>query len=108
MDGDPLQIGRDSIFPNQNSSMAPTRWESDLDQAAQQGIPCAAGPLLSLTQRVRGSQFLSGGQINPCPASVNPPPPQQPRCIEARTFQSDLGPAPGSTTSEVFVASGVA
>jgi hypothetical protein len=28
----------------------------------------------------------TGRTDHPCPATVNPPPPQQPRCIEARTY----------------------
>jgi len=34
MNGDPLLVGIGSVFPNQNSSSAPTVWEEDMDQAA--------------------------------------------------------------------------
>src|SRR3954451_16753828 len=43
LNSDPLLIGVGAVFPNQNSSIAPTVWEEDTDQAAQQGIPCATG-----------------------------------------------------------------
>jgi hypothetical protein len=39
MNSDPLLVGVDTVFPNQNLSTAPTVWEEDTDQAAQQGIP---------------------------------------------------------------------
>ena len=70
MNGDPLLTGFDSVFPNQNSSSAPTIWEEDMDQAAQQGIPCGSGPMLFLTKRSTNSQFLPGGALNPCPESA--------------------------------------
>jgi hypothetical protein len=67
MNGDPLLVGFVSIFPNQNSSSAPTEWVEDTDQAAQQGIPCATGPMLRLTKRSNNLPLLPGGAINPCP-----------------------------------------
>ena len=67
MNGDPFLIGVGTTFPNQNSSTAPTVWEEDTDQAAQQGIPCASGPMLQLIKQSSNQQFLPGGAINPCP-----------------------------------------
>jgi hypothetical protein len=66
MNSDPLLVGVDTIFPNQNSSTAPTVWEEDTDQAAQQGIPCASGPMLRLTKRSSNQAFLPSGAVNPC------------------------------------------
>jgi hypothetical protein len=67
MNSDPLLVGIGSAFPNQNSSTAPTVWEEDTDQAAQQGIPCGSGPMLTLTKRSSDQTFLPGGEVNPCP-----------------------------------------
>jgi hypothetical protein len=66
MNADPLLIGTDSVFPNQNASTAPTVWEEDTELAAQQGIPCGIGPMLTLTKRSTDQQFLPGGAFNPC------------------------------------------
>jgi hypothetical protein len=71
MNNDPLLVGVNSVFPNQNSSTAPTVWEEDMVQAAQQGIPCGSGPMLRLTKRSTDQQFLPGGGLNPC-AEANP------------------------------------
>ena len=67
MNGDPFLVGVGSIFPNQNSSTAPTAWEEDTDQAAQQGIPCASGPMLTLIKRSNNLATLPGGAVNPAP-----------------------------------------
>ena len=67
MNNDPLLVGVGSVFPNQNSSTAPTVWEEDTDQAAQQGIPCANGTMLTLRRRSSNLPFLPGGAVNPCP-----------------------------------------
>jgi hypothetical protein len=66
MNGDSLLIGTDSVFPNQNSSSAPTVWEEDMAAAAEQGIPCGSGPMLTLTKRSTDQQFIPGGAFNPC------------------------------------------
>jgi hypothetical protein len=65
MNSDPMLVGVDTVFPNQNSSTAPTVWEEDTDQA-QQGIPCGSGPMLRLTKRSSNQPFLPGGAVNPC------------------------------------------
>jgi hypothetical protein len=70
MNGDPLLVGVGTAFPNQNSSTAPTVWEEDTYQAAQQGIPCASGPMLQLIKRSSNQQFLPGGAVNPCPETA--------------------------------------
>ncbi len=70
MNGDPFLVGLDSAFPNQNSSTAPTVWEEDTFQAAQQGIPCAPGPMLRLRKRSNNQPFLPGGAVNPCAESA--------------------------------------
>jgi hypothetical protein len=70
MNGDPFLVGLDSAFPNQNSSTAPTVWEEDTFQAAQQGIPCATGPMLRLRKRSNNQPFLPGGAVNPCAESA--------------------------------------
>ncbi len=67
MNGDPLLVGIGNVFPNQNSSTAPTVWEEDTDQAAQQGIPCASGPMLTLTKRSNNLALLPNGAVNPAP-----------------------------------------
>jgi hypothetical protein len=66
MNNDPLITGSDSSFPNINSSSVPTVWEEDMVQAAEQGIGCAAGPMLTLTKKSTDQQFLPGGAFNPC------------------------------------------
>ncbi len=78
MNLDPLLVGTNSVFPNQNSSSAPTQWDEDTVQAAQQGLPCAPGPMLALIKRSSDQQFLPGGAVNParetaptCLAMVN-------------------------------------
>ena len=71
MNGDPFLVGFDSLFPNQNSSTAPTTWEEDTDQGAQQGISSASGPMLTLTKRSNNQPFLPGGAVNPA-AEPNP------------------------------------
>jgi hypothetical protein len=71
MNGDPFLVGVDSLFPNQNSSTAPTTWEEDTDQGAQQGLPSASGPMLTLTKRSNNQPFLPGGAVNPA-AEPNP------------------------------------
>jgi hypothetical protein len=65
MNTDPLLVGVGSIFPNQNSSTAPTVWEEDTDQGAQQGLPSGSGPMLTLTKRSSNLPFLPGGAVNP-------------------------------------------
>jgi hypothetical protein len=65
MNNDPLLVGVGSIFPNQNSSTAPTVWEEDTDQGAQQGIPSGSGPMLTLTKRSNNLPFLPNGAVNP-------------------------------------------
>jgi len=97
MDGDPFITGAASIFPGQNSTASPTTWVEDLDQAAQQGIPCAIGPMLQLTQRHTGNQFLPGGAINPCadPAGT---------CLIATNVRTDFG---ATAASEARLAAGL-
>jgi hypothetical protein len=65
MNNDPLLVGVGSIFPSQNSSTAPTVWEEDTDQGAQQGLPSGSGPMLTLTKRSSNLPFLPGGAVNP-------------------------------------------
>jgi hypothetical protein len=67
MNNDPLLVGVASIFPNQNSSTAPTVWEEDTDQGAQQGIPSGSGPMLTLTKRSNNLAILPNGAVNPAP-----------------------------------------
>jgi hypothetical protein len=67
MNNDPLLVGVGSIFPTQNSSTAPTVWEEDTDQGAQQGIPSGSGPMLTLTKRSNNLAFLPSGAVNPAP-----------------------------------------
>src|SRR5215217_5718599 len=67
MNNDPLLVGVGSIFPNHNSSTAPTVWEEDTDQGAQQGIPSGSGPMLTLTKRSNNVAFLPSGAVNPAP-----------------------------------------
>jgi hypothetical protein len=67
MNNDPLLVGVGSVFPNQNSSTAPTVWEEDTDQGAQQGIPSGSGPMLTLTKRSNNLAFLPNGAVNPAP-----------------------------------------
>ena len=97
MDGDPLLTGTTSNFPNQNSTAAPTTWVEDLTQAAEQGIPCGTGPMVQLTQRHTGQQFLPTGEFNPCadPAGT---------CLVATNIRSDLSPF---AASEARLASGL-
>ena len=84
MNSDPLLIGVDAVFPNQNSSTAPTVWEEDTDQAAQQGIPCATGPMLTLRKRSSNVQFLPGGALNPCPDTA-------PYCLLVENIRMNAG-----------------
>jgi hypothetical protein len=84
MNTDPLLVGVNSVFPNQNSSTAPTVWEEDTEQAAQQGIPCGSGPLLTLTKRSTDQQFLPGGALNPCPETA-------PTCIVVSNIRVNPG-----------------
>jgi len=84
MNSDPLLVGVDTLFPNQNSSTAPTVWEEDTDQAAQQGIPCASGPMLRLTKRSSNQPFLPGGAVNPCPESA-------PFCLIVENIRMNAG-----------------
>jgi hypothetical protein len=86
MNSDPLLVGVDTVFPNQNSSTAPTVWEEDTDQAAQQGIPCASGPMLRLTKRSSNQPFLPGGAVNPCPESA-------PFCLVVENVRMSAGVA---------------
>jgi hypothetical protein len=86
MNSDPLLVGVDTVFPNQNSSTAPTVWEEDTDQAAQQGIPCASGPTLRLTKRSSNQPFLPGGAVNPCPESA-------PFCLVVENVRMSAGVA---------------
>jgi hypothetical protein len=74
MNGDPLLTGTVSSFPNVNSSSVPTVWEEDMVQAAEQGIGCAAGPMLRLTKTSTDQQFLPGGALNPCLEGLFPAP----------------------------------
>jgi hypothetical protein len=84
MNSDPLLVGVDALFPNQNSSTAPTVWEEDTDQAAQQGIPCGSGPMLRLTKRSSDQPFLPGGAVNPCPETA-------PRCLIVENIRMNAG-----------------
>jgi hypothetical protein len=84
MNSDPLLVGVDTVFPNQNSSTVPTVWEEDTDQAAQQGIPCAGGPMLRLTKRSSNQPFLPGGAVNPCPETA-------PFCIVVENIRMNAG-----------------
>jgi hypothetical protein len=86
MNTDPLLIGVGAVFPNQNSSTAPTVWEEDTEQAAQQGIPCGSGPMITLTKRSTNQQFLPGGALNPCPETA-------PSCLVV----SNIRVTPGGT-----------
>ena len=70
MNTDPLLVGVNSVFPNQNSSTAPTAWEEDTDQGAQQGIPSASGPMLTLTKRSNNLPVLPNGAVNPAPGPL--------------------------------------
>jgi hypothetical protein len=98
MNGDPLLIGVGSVFPNQNSSTAPTVWEEDTDQAAQQGVPCASGPMLQLIKRSSNQQFLPGGAVNPCPESA-------PFCLVINNLRQT--PAGAQRLSAALVAAGL-
>jgi hypothetical protein len=84
MNGDPFLVGVGAAFPSQNSSTAPTIWEEDTDQAAQQGIPCASGPMLRLIKRSSNQQFLPGGAINPCRETA-------PFCLLVDNIRQNLG-----------------
>jgi hypothetical protein len=86
MNSDPLLVGVDTVFPSQNSSTVPTVWEEDTDQAAQQGIPCASGPMLRLTKRSSNQPFLPGGAVNPCPESA-------PFCLVVENVRMSAGVA---------------
>ena len=66
MNNDPLLVGVDSVFPNQNSSTVPTVWEEDTNQAAQQGLVCVPGTMLTLTKRSSNLPLLPDGSFNPC------------------------------------------
>src|SRR5215470_1574838 len=98
MNGDPLLTGLNSIFPNQNSSSAPTIWEEDMDQAAQQGIPCGSGPMLRLTKRSTNRQFLPGGSLNPCPETG-------PQCLIVENLRVNAGVSERLSSS--LIASGI-
>jgi hypothetical protein len=67
MNTDPLLVGVNSVFPNQNLSTAPTAWEEDTDQGAQQGIPSVSGPMLTLRKRSNNLPVLPNGAVNPAP-----------------------------------------
>jgi hypothetical protein len=67
MNTDPFLVGVNSVFPNQNSSTAPAAWDEDTDQGAQQGIPSASGPMLTLTKRSNNLPVLPNGAVNPAP-----------------------------------------
>jgi len=86
MNSDPLLVGVDTAFPNQNSSTVPTVWEEDTDQAAQQGIPCASGPMLRLTKRSSNQPLLPGGAVNPCPETA-------PFCLIVENVRMNAGVA---------------
>jgi hypothetical protein len=97
MNSDPLLVGVDTVFPNQNSSTAPTVWEEDTDQAAQQGIPCASGPMLRLTKRSSNLPVLPGGAFNPCPETA-------PWCLVVDNFR--MTAAVSQRLSASFIAAG--
>ena len=84
MNTDPLLVGVNSVFPNQNSSTAPTVWEEDTDQGAQQGIPSGSGPMLVLTKRSNNLAFLPGGAVNPAPEP-------NPQCLIVENFRISPG-----------------
>jgi hypothetical protein len=98
MNSDPLLVGVDTVFPNQNSSTAPTVWEEDTDQAAQQGIPCASGPMLTLTKRSSNQPFLPGGAVNPCPETA-------PFCLVVENIRMSAGV--GQRLSASLIATGL-
>ena len=98
MNSDPLLVGVDTAFPNQNSSTVPTVWEEDTDQAAQQGIPCASGPMLRLTKRSSNQPFLPGGAVNPCPETA-------PFCLVVENVRMNAGVAQRLSAS--FIATGL-
>jgi hypothetical protein len=98
MNSDPLLVGVDTAFPNQNSSTVPTIWEEDTDQAAQQGIPCASGPMLRLTKRSSNQPFLPGGAVNPCPETA-------PFCLVVENIRMNAGV--GQRLSASFIATGL-
>jgi hypothetical protein len=98
MNSDPLLVGVDTVFPNQNSSTVPTVWEEDTDQAAQQGIPCAGGPMLRLTKRSSNQPFLPGGAVNPCPETA-------PFCIVVENIRMNAGV--GQRLSASLIATGL-
>lgn len=85
MNSDPLLTGVGTLFPNQNSSSAPTIWEEDMPQAAQQGTPCGSGPMLFLTKRSSNQQFLPGGALNPCPEPA-------PLCVRVDNMRAGVTP----------------
>ena len=97
MNSDPLLVGVDTVFPNQNSSTVPTVWEEDIDQAAQQGIPCAGGPMLRLTKRSSNQPFLPGGAVNPCPETA-------PFCLIVENVRMNAGV--GQRLSASLIATG--
>ena len=86
MNTDPLLVGVNSVFPNQNSSTAPTAWEEDTDQGAQQGIPSASGPMLTLTKRSNNLPVLPNGAVNPAPEP-------DPVCMIVDNFRMNAGVA---------------
>ena len=98
MNADPLLVGVDTLFPNQNSSTAPTVWEEDTDQAAQQGIPCASGPMLRLTKRSSNQPTLPGGAVNPCPETA-------PWCLVVENIRMNAGV--GQRLSASLIATGL-
>jgi hypothetical protein len=98
MNSDPLLVGVDTLFPSQNSSTAPTVWEEDTDQAAQQGIPCANGPMLRLTKRSSNQPLLPGGAVNPCPETA-------PWCLVVENIRMNAGV--GQRLSASLIATGL-
>jgi hypothetical protein len=98
VNGDPLLVGVATAFPNQNSSTAPTVWEEDTFQAAQQGIPCASGTMLRLRRRSSDQQFLPGGAVNPCPDTA-------PSCLAVENFRDS--PAGSQRLSASLIAGGL-
>jgi hypothetical protein len=94
MNGDPLLTGDDTIFPSVNSSAVPTVWEEDMVQAAEGGIGCKAGPMLTLRKISTPDQYV-GGALNPCPEPVPNGPP-----AETLFVQNVMG-LPGGLRREV-------
>lgn len=97
MNSDPFLVGVDTAFPNQNSSTAPTVWAEDTLQAAEQGIPCVAGPMLTLTKQSSSLPVLPGGAVNPCPEA-------NPVCVIIDNVRTDAGAS--QRLSAAFLAAG--